>query len=112
MIETLAGVGLPGLRAANKRTADPDLAMRQATSLGHQVNGAERLTGYLADLLQVPVRLREFVGHRPWAHLDIAGPAYNDSSPWGLTPTGGTGMGVSTLVELLRSLSAEVSILS
>jgi type VI secretion system protein ImpH len=63
MIETLAGVGLPGLRAANKRTADPDLAMRQATSLGHQVNGAERLTGYLTDLLQVPVRLREFVGH-------------------------------------------------
>ena len=56
--------------------------------------------------------LREFVGRRPWAHLDIAGPAYNDSSPWGLTPTGGTGMGVSTLVELLRSLSAEVSILS
>ena len=27
------------------------------------MNGAERLTGYLTDLLQVPVRLAEFVGH-------------------------------------------------
>ena len=63
-------------------------------------------------MLSAGLFLREFVGRRPWAHLDIAGPAYNDSSPWGLTPTGGTGMGVSTLVELLRSLSAEVSILS
>lgn len=63
MLETLAGVGLPGVRQANRRTADPDLALRQATSLGHQVNGVERLTGYLTDLLQVPVRIREFVGH-------------------------------------------------
>ena len=62
-------------------------------------------------MLSAGLFLREFVGRRPWAHLDIAGPAYNDSSPWGLTPTGGTGMGVSTLVELLRSLSAEVGVL-
>ncbi len=63
MLETLAGIGLPGLREANARTVDPDLALRQATSLGHQVNGVERLTGYLSDLLAVPVRMVEFVGH-------------------------------------------------
>lgn len=63
MLQALAGVGLPGLREANARTADPLLALRQSTSLGHQVNSAERLTGYLTDLLQVPVKLREFVGH-------------------------------------------------
>jgi type VI secretion system protein ImpH len=63
MLETLAGVGLPGLREGNRASADPDLALRQATSLGHQVNGVERLTGYLSDLLQVPVRLVEFIGH-------------------------------------------------
>ncbi len=63
MLETLAGIGLPGLREANARTADPDLALRQATSLARQVNGVERLTGYLSDLLDVPVRLVEFVGH-------------------------------------------------
>lgn len=63
MLEALAGIGLPGLREANARTADPDLALRQATSLGHQVNGVERLTEYLSDLLDVPVRLVELVGH-------------------------------------------------
>lgn len=63
MLAALGGVGLPGLREANRASADPDLALRQATSLGHQVNGAERLTGYLTDLLRVPVRLVEFVGH-------------------------------------------------
>ena len=63
MLEAVAGIGLPGIRQANRRSADPDLALRQATSLGHQVNGVERLTGYLADLLHMPVRLREFVGH-------------------------------------------------
>jgi type VI secretion system protein ImpH len=63
MLAALGGVGLPGLREANARSADPDLALRQATSLGHQVNGVERLTGYLSDLLGVPVKLREFIGH-------------------------------------------------
>ena len=47
--------------------------------------------------------LREFVGDVPWAHLDIAGPAYNENSPWGATPTGGTGVGLATILGLLRN---------
>ena len=47
--------------------------------------------------------LREFVGRTPWAHLDVAGPAYNGKAPWGATPTGGTGAGAATLLELLRA---------
>jgi leucyl aminopeptidase len=43
--------------------------------------------------------LREFVDGTPWAHLDIAGPAFlNESSP--LHPKGATGFAVRTLVEL------------
>ena len=57
-------------------------------------------------MLSAGLFLREFVGSTPWAHLDIAGPSYNDGSPWGLTPTGGTGAGVATLVELLRRQGA------
>ncbi|WP_172120140.1 leucyl aminopeptidase [Actinomyces faecalis] len=49
--------------------------------------------------------LREFVGQVPWAHLDVAGPAYNEKSAWGGVPVGGTGAGVATLVELLRSMA-------
>jgi leucyl aminopeptidase len=49
--------------------------------------------------------LKEFVGDHRWAHLDIAGPAFNDKGPYGYVPTGGTGMSVATLVELADSLS-------
>ena len=35
--------------------------------------------------------LREFVPNGvAWAHLDIAGPAFNEASPFGYTPKGGT----------------------
>ena len=45
--------------------------------------------------------LREFVGDGiPWAHLDIAGPAFNEGSPEGYTPKGGTGAAVRTLIQL------------
>ena len=47
--------------------------------------------------------LREFVGRTPWAHLDVAGPAYNGKTPWGTTPAGGTSAGAAALLELLRA---------
>ena len=37
----------------------------------------------------------------PFAHLDIAGPAFNPGKPYAQVPAGGTGFGVTTLVELL-----------
>ncbi len=45
--------------------------------------------------------LREFVpdGVR-WAHLDIAGPAFNDGEAYGYTPRGATGAAVRTLVQI------------
>ena len=51
--------------------------------------------------------LKEFVadGIR-WAHLDIAGPAYNDAAPHGYTSKGGTGHAVRTLVRLAEDLAA------
>ncbi|MFS0884807.1 leucyl aminopeptidase [Aeromicrobium sp. 179-A 4D2 NHS] len=48
--------------------------------------------------------LREFVAERSWAHLDIAGPAFNDAGAFDYTPVGGTGAGVRTLVRLARDL--------
>ncbi|MFL6089840.1 MAG: leucyl aminopeptidase [Aeromicrobium sp.] len=49
--------------------------------------------------------LRSFVGNAPWAHLDIAGPAFNEDGPYGYTPTGGTGFAVRTLVALAEELA-------
>jgi len=71
----------------------------------------------VADLLQSgPVGiiyagwfLAEFVGNGkngqpiPWAHLDIAGPAFNNNAPWGYTPKQGTGFGIRTLVGIAES---------
>ncbi len=37
-----------------------------------------------------------------WAHLDIAGPAFNESAEFGYIPRGGTGFATRTLVELAR----------
>jgi leucyl aminopeptidase len=49
--------------------------------------------------------LQQFVGDVPWAHLDIAGPAWADSeSPW--RDAGGTGCMVRSIVELASQPSA------
>ncbi len=51
-----------------------------------------------AGMLVAGVFLREFVAEGvQWAHIDIAGPAYNTTAPWGYTPKGGTGVPVRTL---------------
>ncbi|WP_268531663.1 leucyl aminopeptidase [Cellulomonas sp. CW35] len=54
-------------------------------------------------MLSAGVFLREFVGDSPWAHLDIAGPAFNEKSAHDYTPVGGTGVGVRTLLALVES---------
>jgi leucyl aminopeptidase len=51
--------------------------------------------------------LREFTGGIPWAHLDIAGPSFNSGGAYGHITSGGTGVSVTTLVELARGLAAE-----
>lgn len=51
--------------------------------------------------------LREFVGEGPWAHLDIAGPAFlRYSRPDYLRQRGGTGYGVRLICELAARLAA------
>jgi leucyl aminopeptidase len=56
--------------------------------------GAERAAAFLG----------EFVGETPWAHLDIAGPAYSeDKGGPAYVASGGTGYGVRTLLRYLAS---------
>jgi leucyl aminopeptidase len=70
----------------------------------------------IADLLQhdgirwggglfAAAYLREFTGGLPWAHLDIAGTAFNSGAPYGHVTSGGTGFAVATLVDYARSLT-------
>ncbi|MFD9434980.1 leucyl aminopeptidase [Streptomyces sp. NPDC060002] len=67
------------------------------SSVADIANMGERMGGGLVAGLF----LREFVGEGiTWAHLDIAGPAFNEGGPFGYTPKGGTGTAVRTLVRL------------
>ncbi|KAA0233627.1 MAG: putative cytosol aminopeptidase [Acidimicrobiales bacterium] len=74
-----------------------------------------QLDSNVADLKNVGTRhggaltaalfLREFVAEGiPWAHLDIAGPAFADAVD-GENPKGATGFGVRTLIELVASFT-------
>ncbi|MFI7138026.1 leucyl aminopeptidase [Streptomyces massasporeus] len=74
-----------------------DSATADIANMGERMGG-----GLVAGLF-----LREFVGEGiTWAHLDIAGPAFNESGPFGYTPKGGTGTAVRTLVRLAELTAA------
>ena len=55
-----------------------------------------------AGTLSAGLFLQEFVGDRPWVHLDIAGPAFRADED-GYLAKGGTGFGVRTLLELVAA---------
>ncbi|MFE2986016.1 leucyl aminopeptidase [Streptomyces sp. NPDC059262] len=68
-----------------------DSATADIANMGERMGG-----GLVAGLF-----LQEFVGEGiTWAHLDIAGPAFNEGGASGYTPKGGTGSAVRTLVRL------------
>jgi leucyl aminopeptidase len=51
--------------------------------------------------------LKEFVPDGiAWAHLDIAGPAFNEKAPFGYTPKGGTGAAVRALIAIAAEAAA------
>jgi leucyl aminopeptidase len=112
-----------GLMATDDATAE--LILDAAASAGEDVwqlpiprEIRSKLDSKVADLRSVaPDRwagalvagafLREFVAEgTPWAHLDIAGPAFYDGKPYGYVAPGGTGTGVRTLIALARSLAS------
>ncbi|MFD2418624.1 leucyl aminopeptidase [Amycolatopsis pigmentata] len=57
-------------------------------------------------MLAAGIFLREFVADGlPWAHIDIAGPAFNSGGPWGYTGKGGTGVPVRTIAAVLADIA-------
>lgn len=59
-----------------------------------------------AGMLVAGVYLSEFVADSvDWAHIDVAGPAYNTGSPWGYTPKGGTGVPTRTMFAVLEDIA-------
>ena len=59
-----------------------------------------------AGMLVAGTYLREFVADGvQWAHIDIAGPAYNTGGPWGYTGKGGTGVPTRTMFAVLEDIA-------
>ncbi|OXY94338.1 leucyl aminopeptidase [Streptomyces diastatochromogenes] len=74
-----------------------DSTVADIANMGERMGG-----GLVAGLF-----LKEFVGEGiTWAHLDIAGPAFNEGGAFGYTPKGGTGSAVRTLVRLAELTAA------
>ena len=69
-----------------------DSAVADLANVGPDRNGGMLLAGlFLQEFVPAGVR---------WAHVDIAGPAFNDGAPHGYTPKGGTGAAARMLVQL------------
>lgn len=81
---------LPEYMAAEYDTPFADLTN---ATMGNRAGG----------MLKAGLFLKEFVADTPWAHLDVAGPAYNDGAAWGYNLPGGTGAGVRTMLAFIEA---------
>lgn len=79
-------------------------------SLDSQVADIANIGEKFGGMMTAAVFLREFVGEVngrkiPWAHLDIAGPAFNEGAAHGYTPKEATGVGVRTLLAYAEDMA-------
>lgn len=75
---------------------DDELRAEIKSSVADIKNAGSRMGGAITAAMF----LENFVGDVPWAHIDIAGPAFMEKeSLW--NPIGGTGFGVRTIIKYL-----------
>ncbi len=91
--------------AAGERVWPLPLPADYKKQLESPVADLKNIGGAYGGSLTAGLFLKEFVGEAiPWAHLDIAGPAFFEAEDHD-QPRGGTGFGVRLLVELARTFS-------
>ena len=102
-------MGTPAIRDAVVKAADSvdepmwpmPLPEHLRESLDSKIADLKNIGDRAGGMLSAGLFLREFVGETPWAHLDIARPAFNEGSAHGFTTPGGTGAAVRTLLKYL-----------
>ncbi|RMG41295.1 MAG: leucyl aminopeptidase [Candidatus Dadabacteria bacterium] len=80
------------------------LPARYAKQLKSTVADLKNIGGRWGGAITAALFLKEFVTKTPWAHLDIAGPAFNEGSRQHYIHPGGVGFGVRTLVRYVTGL--------
>ena len=87
---------------AGERAWELPLDADFADGLKSQVADCKNVGGKWGGAITAAKFLEKFVGERPWVHLDIAGPSWNDSDS-ATGDAGATGFGVRTLIRLAES---------
>ena len=101
----LAAKIMAGAATAGELLWQLPLQPEYADSLKSRVADLKNISGSrYGGAITAGLFLKEFVGDTPWAHLDIAGPAWAEKESVPHQPLGGTGFGVRTMLRLIQSL--------
>jgi leucyl aminopeptidase len=98
--QTLAQRVLAAAETAGERVWQLPLIDEYKEQFKGDVGDLNNTGGRNAGAITAALFLKEFAGTTPWAHLDIAGPAFTEKD-LPLAPKGATGMAVRTLLEYL-----------
>ncbi len=94
------------LLAAGERSGEPlwrlPLGREYTKQLESKVADLKNIGGPAGGTITAAAFLEEFVGDAVWAHLDIAGTAW-DFTEKSYVPKGASGIGARTLMELIRA---------
>jgi len=98
--------------SAGDRCGEPlwrlPLGKEYARQLESRVADLKNVGGKPAGTITAACFLERFVGDTPWAHLDIAGTAW-DYTEKSYVPKGPSGVGVRTLIEFLRQWKGQTA---
>jgi len=100
------------LMAAGDRAAEPlwrlPLGPEYSKQIESRVADIKNIGGKAGGTITAAAYLQEFVGDTPWAHLDIAGTAW-DFTEKSYVPKGPSGIAVRTLLNLVRYWGGKVN---
>jgi leucyl aminopeptidase len=98
--QKLAGRLMKAAKAAGEKIWQLPMDDELRSELKSDVADIKNVGSRWGGAITAAMFLEHFVGDTPWAHLDIAGPAYIEKdSNW--NPKGGTGFGVRTMVSYI-----------
>jgi leucyl aminopeptidase len=98
ILDAAASAGEPFWRMPflNHLRSSLDSQVADLANVGERMGGASVAALFLKEFAPKGVK---------WAHLDIAGPAFNEGGPYGVVGKGGAGFAVSTLIRWAEAAS-------
>lgn len=102
--DELRGAVVAAADAAGEQFWPMPLPEELRPSLKSAVADLANIGDRFGGMLVAGLFLREFTDGLPWAHLDIAGPAFREAAPAHYLSKGGTGVAVRTLVRMLEDV--------